>query len=271
MRSLLMVPSHRRKCLEKASTLNADALVFDLEDSVPNDQKERALITLRDFLDDNGKPNKKLFVRVNPDRMEIEWKLLGKWLYGVMIPKVKTPLGLGVFKECKIPILIVVETPMAVLKLEEFFEIHNVIGGVFGVGDYSAGMNVIDRNWIGSVNSRFMYAKQRIATIARAFDKQALDTSFFIRGIEAENNTRIQWLESASWGFTGASPIHPSHIDIANKVFQPSRRELRWSREVIDGTRENHGEVWVDREGFVVGPPHVKQIEGRMKWQQPAQ
>lgn len=263
-----MVPAHRRRCLEKSLTLAADALVFDLEDSVPGDKKDEALVVLDDFLQQTGKIDKQLFVRVNPGTQWKEWDRVGKWLTGVMVPKVRRRDDLVLHD---VPTFIVVETPMAVLRLEDFFGLQHVLGGVFGVGDYAAGMGVVDREWVGSVNSRFAYAKQRLATVARAFDKQALDTSFFVKGADAVYNTRKQWDETASWGFTGASPIHPSHVPVANDAFAASHKEVRWAVEVVNGTRKNNGEVWVDGGGYVVGPPHMKQVERRLQWPLQAQ
>lgn len=261
MRSLLMVPAHRERCLEKAEGLPADALVYDLEDSVPGDKKHIALVTLLSFLRVHRETSRKRFVRINPGRIKQELGALDGYVTGFMVPKVRRVRDLQTWKY---PTLMVIETPQAVMHLEELMYQPFVIGAVFGVGDYSAEMGVIDRPWVSSVNSRFAYAKQKLATVARAYGKHALDTSFYVKGILAQEDTRRQWIESASWGFTGASPIHPSHVDIANDVFMASSKEIQWSRQVISGVGEHADEVYVDKEGFAVGPPHLRQAKGKL-------
>ena len=256
-----MVPAHKQRCLDKCLNLGADALVFDLEDSVPVGMKSTALHMLRKFLQESAGDVVKPFVRVNPSAGKEEVAALRPWIYGVMLPKVEQVLPCWC---ASYPTLLVIETAMAVLHLEELFRESNVIGGVFGIGDYSADMGVIDRPWIGDVNTRFAFAKQKLATVARAYDKMAIDTSFFVKGLNTEEETRRQWLEVAGWGFTGASPIHPAQIPIANEVFSTSPREQKWSTSVIKETQRNENEVYVDSEGFVVGPPHLKQAKGRV-------
>ena len=176
-----------------------------------------------------------------------------------MIPKVKECSDLPIVKH---PLLVVIETAVAVLNLEWILGEQQVLGGVFGVGDFAADMGVIDRDWAGLVNTRFMYAKQKLATVARAHGKQALDTSFFVKGPISNIETERQWTEVASWGFTGASPIHPNHVPIANRVFAPSAHERAWAERILDGTSEHKHEVWIEPSGHVVGPPHVRQAYG---------
>lgn len=261
MRSLLMVPAHKSSCLEKAPRLGADHIVCDLEDSVPIGSKSTALHTLSHHLEHS---TMRPFVRINPCAIDEELDQLSGRIGGVMVPKVKGPSDIP--RRCRqMPVMLVIETAMAIVNLDRLMELDCVIGAVFGVGDYSADMRLIDRPWAGTVNERFVYAKQKLATVARAFDKMALDTSFFVKGPSAADETRKQWTEVASWGFTGASPIHPAQIPVANEVFFLDAQKRNWSRNVISTADQKLGEVYVDYEGFVVGPPHVKQAQGQLR------
>ena len=261
MRSLLMVPAHKPSCLEKCWKMGADGIVCDLEDSVPVGSKSTALHTLRHYLE---KGTARPFVRINPCVAETELDHLHGLIGGVMVPKVKSPSDIP--RVCRMyPVILVIETAMAIVNLDRLMELDCVIGAVFGVGDYSADMGLIDRPWAGSVNERFAYAKQKLATTAQAFEKMALDTSFFVKGPSAADETRKQWLEAASWGFTGASPIHPGQVPVANEVFFIDAHKRNWSRNVISTAEDKRGEVYVDVEGFVVGPPHVKQAQGQLR------
>lgn len=255
-----MVPAHRPRALSKAFHLEADAVVFDLEDSVPVEKKAEALACLKQFLSLTV-TNVPCFVRLNPEYWSREYDTLCRFkaVTGFMMPKIHSELGIPSIR-CRW--LVVIETAQAILNLEAILADDRVIGGVFGVGDYAADMGVIDRDWAGPVNKRFIYAKQKLATVARAYGKQALDTSFFVKGEVSNIETERQWTEVASWGFTGASPIHPNHVPIANRVFSSSAHERAWAERILDGTSAHKHEVWVEPSGHVVGPPHVRQANG---------
>ena len=66
LRSMLYVPAYNKKFIDSALKCNADALIIDLEDSVPDEFKQVARINTKEYLDNGLFANKKIFIRLNP-------------------------------------------------------------------------------------------------------------------------------------------------------------------------------------------------------------
>ncbi len=95
LRSVLFVPGNKEDWMRKAPQYGPDALILDLEDSVPEEGKAEARVLVRQMLEELGKAGRTLFVRVN----RLETGLTGldleavtcPQLYGILLPKVQEP------------------------------------------------------------------------------------------------------------------------------------------------------------------------------------
>jgi citrate lyase beta subunit len=273
IRSLLCVPAHKPELYEKAARTDADCLMFDLEDSTPAQHKDAAFFALGDYLKRARHTLGKLVaVRINPDRkVEAAYFLNADTLDLLVVPKVHDYRDLMRYDTFSGPRLLpVIETPRAIMGLREILGIPSVVGGIFGIADFAAGMGVSDRLWFGTdrgglaVNFRFLYAKQKLATYARAFGKQALDTCFIVKGAHAPAYVERAWREARGFGFSGAACIHPGQIESANRTFGPSAYEQEWAQRTHAEHAERSGEVGVDEHGMVVGLPVDRQARAIM-------
>jgi len=273
IRSLLCVPAHKPALYEKAVRSGADCLMFDLEDSVPPHHKAYALETLVAYLRSSiGKIVPQVVaVRINPYTTDAGTLLdAGCRLDVLVVPKITEARELMTYEgeTATVPLLPVIETPGAIVNLRSILALPNVLGGIFGVADFAAGMGVSDRRW-GSwidygplTNTRFVYAKQKLATYAAAFGKQALDTCFNVRD---SSHVTATWRGSRSFGFTGAACIHPLQVPIANDLFGPGEIERAWAGRIHAQHAARLGEVWVDENGLVVGIPVDRQARAILK------
>jgi len=91
-RSLLFVPGNNSRFLEKAKTLSADIVCFDLEDSVPDSEKKNARTFIKDALKTRSQYSSNVYVRINspisgkiPDDLK---EIVQKGIDGIVIPKV---------------------------------------------------------------------------------------------------------------------------------------------------------------------------------------
>ena len=93
-RSLVFVPGNNSRFLEKAKSLPADIVCFDLEDSVPDKQKKKARTLIKNTLKQRKEYSPDVFVRTNsPESGKIEADLkeiVQKGIDGVVIPKVNS-------------------------------------------------------------------------------------------------------------------------------------------------------------------------------------
>jgi citrate lyase subunit beta/citryl-CoA lyase len=94
LRSLLSTPGNRTDMLEKALGYGADAIIVDLEDSVPDSRQAEGRICTREFIDSKGSQGI-IYVRVNPAESELlEGDLeaiVAPGLVGIQLPKSSAP------------------------------------------------------------------------------------------------------------------------------------------------------------------------------------
>ena len=91
-RSLIFVPGNNPRFLEKAKSISADIVCFDLEDSVPDKEKKKARTLIKNALKKRNQYSASVFARTNsPNSNKIEADLkevVQKGIDGIVIPKV---------------------------------------------------------------------------------------------------------------------------------------------------------------------------------------
>jgi citrate lyase subunit beta/citryl-CoA lyase len=263
--TLLCVPAHKPDLYRKAADTGASILMFDLEDSVPEQHKARARSVLTSFLDIARyqlQPGQRTAVRINP-RCSADLNLFDDTgIDFLVIPKVRTasditPYGMGN------QLVAVIETAEAITNLRSI--VPCLAGAIFGIADFAASMGMSDRIYGSFENvdrdshARFAYARQKLAVYCAAAGIGCFDTCFNVRS--AVDICR-SWHGSRSYGFTGAACIHPLQVQIAQSIFGAGAlKEVSWSHDIIAGHTTRQGEVGVDKQGQVVGLPVVRQAE----------
>lgn len=271
IRSLLCVPAHRPQLYAKACATAADCLMIDLEDSVPIERKDEAF---RAFSSSGWSilhttPKVKLFVRVNPDRFLDECALAyNHHAHAVVVPKVQSAHDVtavaDVFPGSLVP---VIETPQAIVNLRSIVSHRFVIGCIFGVADYAAGLGVSDRLFADCGGQpefrpwqyRFQAVRELLAVTCRAYSKFALDTCFAVKGDRPADRTAVSFGHARDIGFTGGACIHPIQVPVANRIFGMQDREIEWAQATAASHKAHAGEVHVDHWGNVVGMPVNRQ------------
>jgi citrate lyase subunit beta/citryl-CoA lyase len=280
LRTLLFVPGHNDKLIESASKSEADALVFDLEDSVmPFERKEDARNNIKikiSELNFNGKP---IFVRVNESASGVLLKdlhtLTIEGINGFLYPK--TNKGSDIFfidklletieYEKKFPIgtfkiIPIIEGTAAVLNAQEICQASKrVIALAFGSADFMTDLKgLLDDERISIQTPRAL-----IALAARANNVLPIDTSFNnVHDLEGlEYNLKI----AKKLGFEGMSVLHPKQIELAHRYFSPSEEEYKYALELL---RLNDLSIAESRgvsikEGKFIGPPLVEQSKQIIK------
>jgi citrate lyase beta subunit len=276
-RSLLFVPAHVKKMLDKALGLSLDAAVLDLEDAVPPARKAAARDGAREYM--CQRPGQ-AFVRINPLASRAPFTIacgaedlasvVTRGLRGVVFPKVETVDDLLAVDEAivkaerhagltegQIELYSIVETARGVLEAPAIARArmrrpHRLC---FGAGDFTRDIGV---EWSREERESFT-ARSLIVLASRAADLPAPIDSVFV-DLNDPDGLAASTREAKQLGFRGKLVIHPSQVPIVNAVFTPTAEEVAWAHRVMDGMaaaeREGLGAFVVD--GRMVDYPIVE-------------
>jgi len=272
-RSLIFVPGNNPRFLEKAKKIQADIVCFDLEDSVPNDEKTSARKLIKNALKSRSEYSSSIFVRTNSPlsgKISSDLKeIVQKGIDGIVIPKVnnvaelkkiqKTLSGLEKSKKLK-PIQIIpsIESAEGVVNsylIASFGKRITAI--VFGIFDLLNDLGVEYTNY----SPGGKYARYKIPVDAAAAGISAIDGIWQdlkdLKGLQKDCNF------GKSLGYVGKSVIHPDQISVVHKSFYPNKTEISWAEKVckvyLESTKTGKGATTVD--GKMIDEVHYKQAK----------
>ena len=267
LRSVLYMPGINQKAMDKALNLDCDAVVLDLEDAVEVSKKEdsRQLVIRQSENNDYG--SRVVVVRVND--LGTKWgeqdvaAVANLPIQAILVPKVSEIRDISRVVDLlnrlgsELPIWIMVETPLAIININELARQPRVTALVMGTSDLVVDLcaeHLEERQNIS-------YALQRSIIAARAFGKKILDgVHLDFRDLDSLRNVcRL----GKSMGFDGKTLIHPDQIPVANDAFSPSEAELDKAKRVIDAWRsaQTRGSGVVEVDGTLVESLHVEEAK----------
>lgn len=275
LRSMLYVPSYQEKFIVKAAASDADAIIFDLEDSCPPEKEDEGRALIGAYLDGGQISGRQIFIRVNElgtASLEKDLTLLHhKGILGLLPPKINTAEELLEFDRLvteqeeryglvpgSVKLVPLIETAGAVLHLEEIARTsRRTIALAFGGEDY------LDSIWGVHTDPPVAFDVPRAAVVqaARANGLLPIDTPY--TDIKNEEGFRREESICFHMGFAGGQLINPRQIPWANEVFSPTEEEILQARRVVAAVRdirENGGSIAV-LDGKMVGPPMRKRAE----------
>jgi citrate lyase subunit beta/citryl-CoA lyase len=270
----MFVPGFTRKFLDKAIGFNADALLLDLEDSVPVPCKDDARIFIREYLDGDKFPQQ-VFIRVNDIDSGMLTKDLEAVLHentdGLMFTKVRDENDIIYFDKLltqyehnlgfpigKFKMLPLIEMGSAILRAHQIATASpRMIGLAFGGEDYLTDLDGLHKEH----GTSLIVPRSLIVIAARSAHLDVLDTPYLdIRNIEG---FRKEVEQARELGFSGQLLLHPTQIEITNEVFSPSVDEIAEARRIITAIQESsaQGQGTTLLDGKLVGPPMLKRAQ----------
>lgn len=276
LRSLMFVPGHNKKLLEKAAHTDADVLLLDIEDSVqPNSNKQIARDLILDKINSGAYNNYHVFPRIN-DRESgellkdlIQLTVLG--VDGFMYPKSASEqdiyfidklletieyeknLKIGTFK-----LIPLIETAAAVLNAQQIAEASTrVIALAFGCEDYITDLGGIHDHEEHSLT----VPRNMIAMASRAANVVPVDT-VHIKVHDLEH-LEMNLIISKMLGFEGMLVLNPKEIPLVHEYFSPSEIEIKDAKEMLRLSEEaqSQGIGVAISNGKFIGPPMIKKAK----------
>ncbi|WP_420436213.1 HpcH/HpaI aldolase/citrate lyase family protein [Candidatus Poriferisodalis sp.] len=264
-RSVLYMPAANARALEKAKTIDADALIFDLEDAVAPDAKEAAREGACAAVASGEYGHRELTIRCNG--LDTPWGRDDVAAAGavapsaVVIPKVSGAADLaavaGILEAAGAPdttrIWAMIETPGGIAKARAIAGFERVDAVVMGTNDMAKEL----RATITPDRAALVPHLATCLVAAREAGVTALDGVY--NDISDAEGFAAVCQQGANLGFDGKTLIHPSQVEPCNDAFSPSFDELDFHRQVIEAfsaaVADGRGVVTVD--GKMVENLHV--------------
>ena len=280
-RTLLFAPGSRPELLSKAQLGEADAMIFDLEDSVPLNAKDEARKNIADALAAGLK--KPMFLRISNPRAgdyKADLKVLADAdslsnVAGVVLPKADDAEDVQAVvnalqaieakhntQEGTLSILPLIET---CLGLRNGFDIAKASPRVIGMALASAeqGDFMVDLGGRWTPRSLALaYPRSKLVVDARAAGVQWLVDGVFMN-LKDTDMLREECLIARELGFVGKMAIHPTQVDVMHTVFSPSEAEVSYAQGLLKAFREGEarGVGAVKYEGMMVDYANVRLAE----------
>lgn len=283
MRSLLFVPANRERFVAKLAQVRPDAVILDLEDSVPPAEKAVARVHARAALARLADTSLVRLVRVNPLSSSLAVEdiraVVGPELHGIVLPKVQrveelreanmvlaqaeVRAGLELGRTRLLPIL---ETVHAVLHAEEMAAAGpRVLAVAFGAEDY-----ILELGGVRTPQGlEVLYARSHVVAAARLAGVGAIDTPW--THIADLDGLRSDARFARQLGFSGKLCVHPNHVEPIHRAFAPTAEEVARARRVVEAAehaaRQGHGSVALD--GQMLDAPIVARARQVLRRSQP--
>ncbi len=243
-RSVLYIPGDKQRALEKAQTLDCDAIIFDLEDAVGIDSKAVARDTLAAMLASADYGRRATMVRVNGQGSDwYEADLAAICAIGpeaILLPKVDRAADvvalaavLDSHENCAhTRIWAMMESPLGILNAAEIAAAPRMAGMVVGSNDLLKDLGATqtpDRLALQTSLAMCLLA-------ARAHGLICIDGVY--NAFKDAEGLRVECEQGQVLGFDGKSLIHPAQLEVCNAVFSPSPEAIDLARRQIAAFEE---------------------------------
>jgi citrate lyase subunit beta/citryl-CoA lyase len=263
-RSWLFVPADSERKIAKALESDADAVIFDLEDSVAPAQKAAARDILKSLPKQSNGPQ--WWVRINPLGTEYhkdDLSLIGSaYVHGIVLPKSES--GADVIELAhrtgNIPIhAIVTETPASLFGLLSYRQPGSPLAAMsWGAEDLSAALGASSKyDEDGKLSFTYRLARSLCLAGAVAAGVQPVDGVF--ADFRDDEGLREEAEAARREGFTGKLAIHPAQVAVINAALTPSTEEVQSAEEIVAAFEAHPDAGVLSVGGRMIDRPHLVQ------------
>ena len=265
-RSWLFVPADSERKIAKALDSEADAVIFDLEDSVAPAMKAIARDLLRNMLKRSGGPQ--WWVRVNPlgsEFIKSDLELIGIGdIHVIVLPKAEG--GADVVQLAHrtggIPIhAIVTETAASLFGLLSYRDPKSpLVAMSWGAEDLSAALGASSKYDSGG-ELTFTYKLARSLCLAGAVAAGVQPVDGVFADFKDDKGLQAEAEAARREGFTGKLAIHPAQVPVINAAFTPSAEDVSHAEEIVAAFEAHPDAGVLSVGGKMVDRPHLVQAQ----------
>jgi citrate lyase subunit beta / citryl-CoA lyase len=248
-RSLLFVPGHLSRFTDRAHERGADAIILDLEDSVPFSEKSRARDALAAAATKAGQNGASVLVRVNrglrPLAADLDAAVIEP-VSALVLPKVESADWVAEIADAvselerergleagSIRLVAQIESPLGLSRANAIASAHSrLIAITLGPEDFSAAVGgTPDPALLMGPNLLILFAARAAGLMPLGFVGSIADYSDM-------KLLRDRIVQAKQLGFVGACAVHPSQVEVLNDGFTPNRDEVDWATRVVAAEAE---------------------------------
>jgi citrate lyase subunit beta/citryl-CoA lyase len=264
------MPGANPKALAKARELKADALIFDLEDSVAPEVKDEARANVLAGLAQGGYGAREKVVRINAlatpwGERDVE-AMAGASVDALLVPKIHSADDVAAADEAmsdaglakNIALWIMIETPLSILNIKEIgaaAKRTRLACFVLGTNDLAKEMHTRQ----AAQRTPLLFALSAAVAGARAYGLSAIDGVY--NDISNAEGFAEECRHGLALGFDGKTLIHPTQIEPCNAIFAPGADEVSEARAIIEAfaAPENSGKGVIKVNGKMTELLHLEQ------------
>jgi citrate lyase subunit beta / citryl-CoA lyase len=279
LRSLLFVPGDSDRKIARGAASGADALIFDLEDSVAPAAKAKAREAVAALIDDPAPRRHARFVRINPFDTGLALgdlaAVVKPGLDGILVPKADGAadiVRIGHYLDAleartEMPpgsvriSVVATETPAAMFNLGSYAPPHPRLAALtWGAEDLAAAIGATDnKDEDGRWTFPYQTARAHCLFAAAAAGVPAIDT-LYADFRDAEGLAADCGLARRD-GFTGRIAIHPDQVATINACFSPSDADVAQARRIVAAFAAAPDSGTIGLDGRMYDIPHLKAAE----------
>lgn len=247
-RSVLFVPAHKPSWYAKAADAGADAVVIDLEDSVPSEHKAAARAMAADGIAElrAGYPNLGILVRTNSLSTGLTGgdldAVIRPGLDGIFAPKINTAIDVHKYDAlvdhfehehgvAGLEYVVPVETIHGIQNCAEIVSASPRVGAMIGpTAEHADIARAVGFEW-SPEGTESLFHRSRILLATRAAGRHPL-TGLWER-VRDLDGLRAFATQGRKMGFRGQIVIHPSHAAVVNEAFTPTADAIDFHRGLL--------------------------------------
>ncbi len=235
MRSMLFAPGNKYELLQKFSKIQPDIAIIDLEDAVPDSEKQVARENLQKYAQED-KTAATTYVRVNAlvsQHFEEDIRSIPPQIAGIVIPKVNDASDIERATQAiernsvSAKILVGIETVKGLMSVQDIFGTASVFAAYFGAEDYVHDLGGLRTDG----NDEVLFARTQIGISSRLFGVPVVDQ--IVADFSDSERFMKEAQQAKSLGFTGKLCIHPSQVPLANQSFSSTPEEIQQAIELL--------------------------------------
>ena len=265
-RTMLYISGDNPRHLEKARELPADALVFDLHESAGPAHKARARDAVVAAVQAGGFIGQELVVRPNPlgsERLVEDLEAIARLPVEAVLfsgintrsDMLKAVAMLDAAGGERLPVMIMVESPLAVMHLEEILTATRRLSCVVvSTANLCNGLRIN----VTPDRTGLLTALSQVVLAARAFNVGVIDGAHV--EVNDAKGCEFACRQARDLGFDGKAVIHPVQLPYTNDTFTPKMKEVEKKRAIIQAMQaaEIEGHPYAVLEGRLLQPVELE-------------